>query len=54
MPLTDTTNVMYNKENIITSNNQRALKLEQKMLKPMDHKIEEIKKAVSSLNYLDS
>jgi len=45
MPLTDTTNVMYNKENIITSNNQITLKLEQKMLKPMDHKIEEIKKA---------
>jgi len=45
MPLTDTTNTMYNKENIITANNKMALKLEQKMLKPMDHEIEEIKKA---------
>ena len=52
MALVDRTNVIMNKENIMTPNSKQiGLELERKMQKPMVSDVESIKAAVSSLYF---
>ena len=47
MPLTDSTALYRNKENIMTPDRVKGMALEQKMQQPMKSSVKEIKDAVS-------